>query len=100
MIYLLITSDKSYEQHLEHLEAVFTRLRDTGLKVNLTKSKLCQTELEYLGILDHQTRCSTLNKKGGSHIGYSLNQKQRNSSEASLVWSIFIETCGQKDQNC
>ena len=46
---LLITSNKSYEQHLEHFETVFTRLKTTGLKVNLTKSKLCRAKLEYLG---------------------------------------------------
>ena len=60
---LLITSNVSYEQHLEHLEAVFTRLKDAGLKVNLTKSKLCRTELEYLGYWITRQGIQPLTKK-------------------------------------
>ena len=51
------------QQHLEHLEAVFTRLKDAGLKVNLTKSKLCRTELEYLGYWITRQGIQPLTKK-------------------------------------
>ena len=37
--------------HLEHLETVFTRLSEAGLKINATKSHFCKDELEYLGYL-------------------------------------------------
>ena len=45
---LLITSG-SYEDHLEKLDLVFSRLRKAGLKVNAEKSRFCTGELEYLG---------------------------------------------------
>ena len=46
---LLVISKQSFEEHLEHLEQVFTRLLESGLKVNAVKSSFCTTQLEYLG---------------------------------------------------
>ena len=48
---LLIISKKSFQEHLIHLEQVFTRLQEAGLKVNATKSKFCETELHHLGYI-------------------------------------------------
>ena len=48
---LLVVSKGSFETHLEHLELVFNRLAEAGLKVNATKSHFCCGELEYLGYL-------------------------------------------------
>ncbi len=53
---LLVISKNSFEEHLEHLEQVFTCLAEAGLKVNMSKSKFCQTELDYLGY--------TINRQG------------------------------------
>jgi Reverse transcriptase (RNA-dependent DNA polymerase) len=53
---LLVLSKDSFENHLEHLEEVFTRLASAGLKVNVTKSHFCRDELQYLGYL--------INRKG------------------------------------
>ena len=52
---LLIIS-KSIEDHLEHLEAVFTRLNEAGLKINATKSHFCEAEVQSLGYV--------INRKG------------------------------------
>jgi hypothetical protein len=46
---VLIATKNSFEEHLEHLEQVLTRLQSAGLKVNASKSKFCQDKLEYLG---------------------------------------------------
>ena len=46
---LLIISKTSFEEHLEHLEKVLTRLQEAGLKVNASKSAFCKPELTYLG---------------------------------------------------
>ena len=43
---LLVVSKGNFEKHLEHLETVFTRLAEAGLKINTTKSHFCQDELE------------------------------------------------------
>jgi hypothetical protein len=46
---VLIPSKNSFEEHLEHIEKVLTQLQTAGLKVNASKSKFCQEELDYLG---------------------------------------------------
>ena len=53
---LLIVSKENFETHLNHLEQVFTRLAEAGLKINASKSFFCCDELEYLGYL--------INRKG------------------------------------
>ena len=46
---VLIPSKNSFEEHLEHIEKVLTWLQTAGLKVNASKSKFCQEQLDYLG---------------------------------------------------
>ena len=45
----ILIFSKSFEDHLEHLEAVFTRLNEAGLKINASKSHFCVPEVQYLG---------------------------------------------------
>ena len=49
----LLVISKSFKEHLEHLELVFTCLQEAE---NATKSLFCATELEYFGY--------TINRKG------------------------------------
>jgi hypothetical protein len=46
---LLITTKSDWQDHLHHLDVVFRRLKDAGLKVNARKSFFGRDELEYLG---------------------------------------------------
>ncbi len=46
---LLIISNHTYEDHLEKLDEVLTRVGKAGLKVNAKKSFFAKGELEYLG---------------------------------------------------
>jgi hypothetical protein len=46
---LLVLSNESWEEHLDKLTNVLTKLSNAGLKVNINKSFFGQTELEYLG---------------------------------------------------
>ena len=46
---LLILTKATFEEHLEKLKVVLDRLREAGLKVNVTKSYFARGELEYLG---------------------------------------------------
>jgi RNase H-like domain found in reverse transcriptase/Reverse transcriptase (RNA-dependent DNA polymerase)/Integrase zinc binding domain len=59
---LVITKD-SWEQHLVHLQTVFTRLQQAGLKVNATKSFFGKSELEYLGFWITRAGIQPLPKK-------------------------------------
>ncbi len=48
---LLILTKGVWEDHLEQLEKVLSRLQDAGLKVNATKSYFGKPEVEYLGYM-------------------------------------------------
>jgi hypothetical protein len=46
---LLVTSCSTFEEHLQKLELVFSRLSEAGLKINANKSHFAVSEIEYLG---------------------------------------------------
>ena len=46
---LLLIINDTWEDHLEQLDEVLTRLEKAGLKVNANKSFFGKEELEYLG---------------------------------------------------
>ena len=46
---LLVITQGTFAEHLQHIEQVLTRLNEAGLKVCMAKSKICREELEYLG---------------------------------------------------
>ena len=46
---ILVTTAGSFEDHLHHVEMVLQRLSDIGFAVNLRKSKIAVTEIDYLG---------------------------------------------------
>ena len=46
---LVVFTKGSFEDHLEKIEQVLTRLQDAGLKVDAKKSFFAKQELEYLG---------------------------------------------------
>ena len=48
---LLIISSGSFEDHLDKIELVFSRLSKAGLKVNAEKCTFCAHEIEYLGYI-------------------------------------------------
>lgn len=51
LIYLddLISYAKTFDEHLERLERLFTRLKDFGLKISPKKSQICRPEVKFLG---------------------------------------------------
>jgi hypothetical protein len=48
---LLIITRGTLDKHLQKMETVLARLRDTGLKVNAAKSLFCAHEIEYRGYI-------------------------------------------------
>ena len=60
---LLVLSNSTFEDHLEKVEKVLTRFLEAGLKVNISKSDLARTELEYLGYWITREGIKPLNKK-------------------------------------
>ena len=51
LLYLddIVVYSSTYEEHIKRLEAVFTRLREAGLKLKTSKCKLFQKSIKYLG---------------------------------------------------
>ena len=45
----VVVYGSSFEQHLEHLYDIFTKLQKAGLKLSPQKCQFCQAEVEYLG---------------------------------------------------
>ena len=56
-------SKENFEEHLEQLEQVLSRLSEGGLRVNTAKSSFCSTQLTYLGYIINRQGMSPLPKK-------------------------------------
>ena len=74
---LLIISKGSFQEHLTHLEQVFTRLNEAGLKVNVSKSTFCATELEYLGFWITRQGIQPLTKKVEAILNIATPTKRK-----------------------
>ena len=81
---LLVTTTNTFQDHLEHLEKVLFCLQEKGLKVNISKSKLCQTELEYLGYWVTREGIQPLTKKVEAIL--AIAQPKTKNLEVSLEW--------------
>jgi hypothetical protein len=46
---------QDYDSHLHIVGEIFTQLLEAGMQVNLSKSKLCATQVEFLGFLLKKT---------------------------------------------
>ena len=82
---LLVISKGSFEEHLEHIEAVLSRLLEAGLKVNVSKSSFCRTELEYLGYWITRQGIQPLTKKW-RQSSILPHQPIEKACALSLVW--------------
>ena len=84
MMYLdnIIIFSQDELQHLEHLEIVFSRLREAGLKMKRSKCDFFKSEIHYLGHLISPERISPLPNKLDSirHMPMPNSQKRSNSS--------------------
>ncbi len=54
------------------MKTVLTRLRDAGLKVNMTKSSFCAHEIEYLGYILTREGIKPQPKKGQAKLALNL----------------------------
>ena len=65
LVYLdnVIIVGRTYDEHLQNLKAVFTRLREAGLKLKPKKCSLCSPQVEFLGHVVSAKGVSTDPKK-------------------------------------
>jgi hypothetical protein len=66
----VITFSDTWEEHLQHLKAVFSRIRDAGLTLNRAKCDFACAELDYLG----------------HHVGRGKLEPRRQKVEALLAF--------------
>ena len=45
----ILIFSKTFDEHVEHIEAVFSRLREAGLKLKMSKCEFLKKEVKYLG---------------------------------------------------
>ena len=78
---------KTFEEHLKHLDIVFTRLRQHNLKLKPTKCHMFQKEVQYLGHVLSADGISTSQDKvkaiidwpvpcSGTHLLANLNPQK------------------------
>ncbi|GFS56137.1 uncharacterized protein K02A2.6 [Trichonephila clavipes] len=73
----ILVASENEEQHKTHLELVFDRLQKHGLRVNISKSPLGVTHLEFLGYLITPERSKPLPQKGDAILSYKLPETIR-----------------------
>lgn len=47
----IIVHSRSFEEHLQHLRSVFTRITESGMTLKLKKSLFCREEMPFLGFI-------------------------------------------------
>ena len=67
------------EEHLEHLEEIFSRLRAAGLKLKLEKCCFFKKHIQYLGHLISREGIPTLTRKTRKHSKNDSPQKPKRS---------------------
>ncbi|GFW25417.1 hypothetical protein TNCV_3721451 [Trichonephila clavipes] len=68
----ILVASKNEEQHKTHLKLVFDRLQKYGLRVNISKSTLGVTHLEFLGYLITSEGSKPLSEKVDAILSYKL----------------------------
>ena len=81
------------EEHLQHLEEIFERLRKVGLKLKLQKCSFFKKHIQYLGHLISDEGIQPLPEKTGKH------SKDANTPECQASETIF-RTCRLLQKIC
>ena len=94
---LLTLTKGTFEDHLEKLERVLFRLKESGLKVNAKKSFFAKNELECLGCWIAREGIKPLPDKAKAILALDALHATDESFVASSESSTTIETCGLDD---
>ena len=90
---LLVITKSDWQDHLSHLDIVFQRLQQAGLKVNARKSFFGKEELKYLGYWITRAGIQPIAKKSRL-LKISHLQKPNVNYVGLLVSLIIIAICG------
>ncbi|GFW64995.1 transposon Tf2-6 polyprotein [Trichonephila clavipes] len=87
----ILVASETEEEHKIHLKLVFDRLQKHGLRVNISKSTLGVTHLEFLGYLITPEGSKPLPEKLDAILSYKLPETIRDLRTLSLDSLTFIE---------
>ena len=95
LIYLddVIVFSRSTDEHLRHVEEIFTLLRRAGITLKLTKCSFLQPKVDYLGhmITPGKLSVATENTKSFAHAQFPRNTTQlRSFPGAANVYRRFV----------
>ena len=76
-------------QHLEHLETVFSQLREAGLKMKQSKCDFFKSKIHYLGHLISPRRNQPITQQTGLHQTHASAERcKRNHTVLRLNWLL------------
>ncbi len=81
---LLCITKASLEDHLDKLRMVLTRLWDTGLQVNVSKSSFWDIEMEYL---EYILTCTGIKPQPKKVEAILLSHRQNKSKTSISIWA-------------
>lgn len=73
----LVIFSKNFEEHLQHIEFVLQRLRDSGFTVNPDKTSFAATEISYLGYLVSESGVRVNPERVKSIVEYPIPRNLR-----------------------
>ena len=76
----ILVISKSFEEHLKHLDTVFTKLRQANLMVNYEKCEFDKSEIKFLGHIISAQGVSTDPEKIESITGFPTPKKTKDIS--------------------
>ena len=79
----ILVASSSEEEHLQHLELVFQRLKHYGAVINPAKCVFGATQVRFLGYIGIQGRHAPIDRQGGGHNINIHNRKRPNNSGSS-----------------
>jgi hypothetical protein len=86
---LLILTNSSFKEHLIKLEMVLARLSTTGMRVNISKSKLFAEQIEYLALGYWITRQGIQPIRNKVEMNAILNIKAPKTRKAQQTMPIY-----------
>lgn len=70
----VLIHSETLEEHIQHIKIVLDRIRRANMTLNITKSKWCQTEIKYLGLIINSEGCTIDREKIQSILDFKVPQ--------------------------